>query len=256
MGQKSGHLSDFYPRPPRGGRPGICIFCLFPRYFYPRPPRGGRLFTAFRNTGLSGFLSTPSARRATHPAPSGKPVLQISIHALREEGDASSRWTARPSSNFYPRPPRGGRLPAVDLSRPKRGISIHALREEGDEPLGENLRPGRDFYPRPPRGGRPDGERRKARDRPISIHALREEGDARGHHHGCVGKAFLSTPSARRATSCSRTASGRARYFYPRPPRGGRLERGDDFRPGELISIHALREEGDHRHSENAIGGF
>ena len=36
-------------------------------------------------------------------------------------------------------------------------------------------------------------------------------------------KRFLSTPSARRATQ--RTGSGYhlMRYFYPRPPRGGRL---------------------------------
>ena len=32
--------------------------------------------------------------------------------------------------------------------------------------------------------------------------------------------------------------------FYPRPPRGGRLWRSDAGH-GELISIHALREEGD-----------
>ena len=38
------------------------------RYFYPRPPRGGR-------PGLP---------------PSGQRLLQISIHALREEGDADS----------------------------------------------------------------------------------------------------------------------------------------------------------------------
>ena len=37
------------------------------RYFYPRPPRGGR-------PGLP---------------PSGQRLLQISIHALREEGDLS-----------------------------------------------------------------------------------------------------------------------------------------------------------------------
>ena len=33
------------------------------------------------------FLSTPSARRATHPPVGGGDVEGISIHALREEGD-------------------------------------------------------------------------------------------------------------------------------------------------------------------------
>ena len=34
----------------------------------------------------------------------------ISIHALREEGDMESRVCAGNGKNFYPRPPRGGRL--------------------------------------------------------------------------------------------------------------------------------------------------
>ena len=63
---RSGRLqSDFYPRPPRGGRlPQLTAFrSLF--HFYPRPPRGGRHPSAqFINAG-EGFLSTPSARRAT-----------------------------------------------------------------------------------------------------------------------------------------------------------------------------------------------
>ena len=34
----------------------------------------------------------------------------ISIHALREEGDAADVEKAMAQTNFYPRPPRGGRL--------------------------------------------------------------------------------------------------------------------------------------------------
>ena len=33
--------------------------------------------------------------------------------------------------------------------------------------------------------------------------------------------------------------------FYPRPPRGGRQAKGMDAATPDLISIHALREEGD-----------
>ena len=58
-------------------------------YFYPRPPRGGR----------------PVALTAISCA-------KISIHALREEGDAL--WAA--------------------ALRHRPSISIHALREEGDHP--------------------------------------------------------------------------------------------------------------------------
>ena len=58
---------------------------------------------------MTAFLSTPSARRATHfVLRSGLPA-QISIHALREEGDP---------------------FPGPGCSRSS--ISIHALREEGD----------------------------------------------------------------------------------------------------------------------------
>ena len=79
----------------------------------------------------------------------------------------------------------------------------------------------------------------------ISIHALREEGDRRRSRPRSSPSAFLSTPSARRATPRNRSTGSRLRNFYPRPPRGGRpaIQRGG----GLLlrISIHALREEGD-----------
>ena len=37
---------------------------------------------------------------------------QISIHALREEGDPTAWWPLLTGTYFYPRPPRGGRLPS------------------------------------------------------------------------------------------------------------------------------------------------
>ena len=99
--------------------------------FYPRPPRGGRRFVEFFIGKLAEVLSTPSARRATKAqdlkraielisihalreegdgcAFSGHRSDTISIHALREEGDTAATWHRRPPSNFYPRPPRGGR---------------------------------------------------------------------------------------------------------------------------------------------------
>ena len=83
-----------------------------PHKFLPTP--SARRATAI-GTGLVllyQFLPTPSARRATGGP--GHPVFprEISTHALREEGDRA-RSTASPAwSNFYPRPPRGGRPPA------------------------------------------------------------------------------------------------------------------------------------------------
>ena len=59
-------------------------------YFYPRPPRGGRQLRGMTLSEFSRFLSTPSARRATQPSQLGVQVKDISIHALREEGDLPS----------------------------------------------------------------------------------------------------------------------------------------------------------------------
>ena len=56
---------------------------------------------------------------------------------------------------------------------------------------------------------------------------------------------FLSTPSARRATGFANGPTSTASYFYPRPPRGGRLLGIPEFLHQRIISIHALREEGD-----------
>ena len=79
---------DFYPRPPRGGRPR-CRSGHTPKSdFYPRPPRGGRPGFKNRLDPFFGFLSTPSARRATRFALLAAPAGTISIHALREEGDS------------------------------------------------------------------------------------------------------------------------------------------------------------------------
>ena len=80
-----------------------------PFYFYPRPPRGGRQLASRPRCGCPRFLSTPSARRATLRRAENIHVLDISIHALREEGDTGTG--------------QAGKM--MD-------ISIHALREEGD----------------------------------------------------------------------------------------------------------------------------
>ena len=148
------------------------------------------------------FLPTPSARRATNPGGIGHSWVKISTHALREEGDAKQMETQLSdqaisthalreegdgtnvqygdgTTNFYPRPPRGGRhpgryrrrraarfLPTPSARRATHRyrvavlgyplISTHALREEGD-PL--TCFPARSTVP-------------------ISTHALREEGDS------------------------------------------------------------------------------
>ena len=123
---------------------------------------------------------------------------------------------------FYPRPPRGGRQSCPHSRLQRLGISIHALREEGD------LHPGDVDWPPV-----------------ISIHALREEGDISSSAVFSAMGVFLSTPSARRATSRCLALFHLPAYFYPRPPRGGRRLCHLRYQRTDIISIHALREEGD-----------
>ena len=170
-------------------------------HFYPRPPRGGRPLPG-RAYGL---------------------IYNISIHALREEGDGFSDFLLRIFYHFYPRPPRGGR----QCSQSKR--------------LGTKK-----FLSTP--------SARRATQCVINcvqlFKFLSTPSARRATAYALMGSAlivFLSTPSARRATvlssSCRRrrsisihalreegdrsvvVMSAAQIDFYPRPPRGGRPQR-------------------------------
>ena len=89
-------------------------FLLSRRDFYPRPPRGGRPCPEAVAAYEKEFLSTPSARRATTDGEHCAPSSKISIHALREEGDQACSARSSAGYHFYPRPPRGGRQHRAD----------------------------------------------------------------------------------------------------------------------------------------------
>ena len=158
-------------------------------------------------------------------------------------GGRRSRWSrGRGCRNFYPRPPRGGRqefsskwnVLSQFLSTPSaRRATTRTLAACGLD---------RYFYPRPPRGGRRLGQTGRATQFPISIYALREEGDRTLTGKWPKARAFLSTPSARRATlQCLVTWSSH-RYFYPRPPRGGRPSAaGQHAEPDRFLSTPSAR---------------
>ena len=127
-----------------------------------------------------------------------------------------------PTTNFNPRPPRGGRQRYPVSDRRRVPISIHALREEGD-------------MPPPPQSGRgivfqstPSARRATWQALPsawtwkISIHALREEGDLSERAADALGT-LISIHALREEGDLGVSRRSRA----------------------ELISIHALREEGD-----------
>ena len=103
-------LSYFYPRPPRGGRPSKPPFCcaLTRISIHALREEGDSPFWHINDVAQI-FLSTPSARRATRQRGPCRHHRSISIHALREEGDMLLQADSSRASNFYPRPPRGGR---------------------------------------------------------------------------------------------------------------------------------------------------
>ena len=100
---------NFYPRPPRGGRPINQLRQAFQVQFLSTPSARRATELDCNQLNTKEFLSTPSARRATTPIQQENLPLAISIHALREEGDQHNFRVAVPRMDFYPRPPRGGR---------------------------------------------------------------------------------------------------------------------------------------------------
>ena len=169
------------------------------------------------------FQSTPSARRATHrvrcycnrrydfnPRPprgerrhkalEEQRRMEISIHALREEGDAIDLLPNLTPEQFQSTPSARRATLLQGFQHPHIPISIHALREEGDRSVLMPCSSGWRFQstpsarratsvykirivkrgyfnPRPPRGGRLKGQKK------------------------VIGRyLFQSTPSARRAT--------------------------------------------------------
>ena len=149
--------SNFYPRPPRGGRHIIKGLLSMTGKFLSTPSaRRATVRLRHHRDPRREFLSTPSARRATVTEIKQGEYLGISIHALREEGDEIGKQLGMKPEDFYPRPPRGGRQKKSQISQTTKWISIHALREEGDVAALERVQEILHFYPRPPRGGRPD----------------------------------------------------------------------------------------------------
>ena len=73
-------------------------------YFYPRPPRGGRPADSSPAGAAAAFLSTPSARRATEYGNNTAELADISIHALREEGDFDGQRTNQTRREFLSTP--------------------------------------------------------------------------------------------------------------------------------------------------------
>ena len=168
-------------------------------HFYPRPPRGGRRPTPAQMITHSTFLSTPSARRATGRNGAAGARSDISIHALREEGDGllMDYYTL---ADLFLSTPSARRATIFGIKAELAVvISIHALREEGDRgswwcrvpekqflstpsarratKVIQNILDPNTFLSTPSARRATVPQQRLGPIQQISIHALREEGD-------------------------------------------------------------------------------
>ena len=194
-------IGNFYPRPPRGGRPAVAGI--------PRQVCEQISIHALREEGDGGI--------GPHPGE----IEVISIHALREEGDSSARARLTGALDFYPRPPRGGRFLRISVDiRPSTFLSTPSARRATVAPDPDNFSAGQ-FLSTPSARratqlpiGRDDASK-------ISIHALREEGDTK--ILPTYAKAAHFYPRPPRGGRQTETGKKKAvNDFYPRPPRGGR----------------------------------
>ena len=146
--------------------------------FYPRPPRGGR------RPVRVGDLSD----------------IEISIHALREEGDRLSACGSGHGLSFLSTP---SARRATVRQQPRRYAKKH-------------------FYPRPPRGGRPDPDSLLVTDEIfLSTPSARRATVFAPGSAVAVQNFYPRPPRGGRRCICSRLRRSRTN-FYPRPPRGGR----------------------------------
>ena len=131
----------------------------------------------------------------------GRPAeSQISIHALREEGDRWKRRRRKRRTGFQSTPSARRATSSNWSYGTSHSISIHALREEGDNRTRNQSNRQNRFQSTPSARRATANLGEQAVLKKISIHALREEGD--------------QTPAIKEQSQT---------YFNPRPPRGGRL---------------------------------
>ena len=184
------------------------------------PARGATAGVEQRLLDGSLFLSTLPARGATPCHRDHLRLPDISIHAPREGSDQAPWHPDKPRDNISIHAPREGSDGPGRIRRVPGGISIHAPREGSD------------------RAAAAAG----CCTHPISIHAPREGSDWIIVAYLTLPKGFLSTLPARGATVHFLAFSSSRRHFYPRSPRGERLDANAlHYRMGVFLSTLPAR---------------
>ena len=172
---------DFYPRPPRGGRPLVSF--LFSKGCGQFLSTSSARRTTCKIVDLVAdllFLSTSSARRTTGGYYYTRLEWHISIHVLREEDDARPLCAVLGLLKFLStssarRTTVGHQFEPI---KQKEFLSTSSARRTTLAAALASIESGY-FYPRPPRGGRQKHTFRRNFCNRISIHVLREEDDAK-----------------------------------------------------------------------------
>ena len=156
----------------------------------------------------------------------------ISIHAPRVGSDRAAGPARAPPMHFYPRSPRGERLPHSAFHFLPNLQFLSTLPAWGATREMAVCRRASGFLSTLPAWGATDDRFQRHERRNISIHAPRVGSDAK-----------------------RTTTDGIRDYFYPRSPRGERQGRGKSFGGNCLISIHAPRVGSDFRPIFTAMYG-
>ena len=152
------------------------------------------------------------------------------------------------NKNFYPRSPRGERQQVQQVLSAVVGFLSTLPARGATRRVVKNPQARADFYPRSPRGERhTSGGLCHVGHGVISIHAPREGSDCRTWYMDLSDRRFLSTLPARGATKTWTNWPTGSSNFYPRSPRGERLDVEVDTGRARPISIHAPREGSDGR---------
>ena len=195
----SSSSSDFYPRPPCGGRrTGIVPKNAIGINFYPRPPCGGRQMRLITSRRPHNFYPRP---------PCG--------------GRHWRSWFCPSRTHFYPRPPCGGRRHFL-FGRPRQGYFYPRPPCGGRHwcALAEFCR--REFLSTSPLRGTTVVYNCQITLCQISIHVPLAGDDRTSSAVMPVRSTFLSTSPLRGTTLLPCLQTRFRPHFYPRPPCGGR----------------------------------
>ena len=147
--------TDFYPRSPRGERPGRPPSAPGCRRFLSTLPARGATEHLHRWDTWNPFLSTLPARGATVRRMHGSTESRRFLSTLPARGATDDGMSLRRPACISIHAPREGSDSPVTVGASVLGISIHAPREGSDQGAVCIGHPRADFYPRSPRGERP-----------------------------------------------------------------------------------------------------